>query len=306
MMKTVQILLSSYNGEKYISRQIDSILRQKDVEIHLLIRDDGSTDGTRAIIKEYEKKYPANVEVVLGENMGWKKSFFTLLQLAGDYDYYAFADQDDYWYEDKEISSIKVMEAESRNYNLPQLVQTQYTTTDELLNPIIPQPPNRPVIPKYHDEIFAEEFFQGCCMTWNNVAMNLIKKYTPQNEYAHDHWVGVVCYLLGKIYFIQVPKFSYVRHSGNASITGNQLAGQIARLKRFLHGDRQLYYNMGDDLLRGYKESLNNHDKVMCIDLINYKHSIKKKIKLLFNYHLRRRSIRGSLFFKFSILLNRF
>ena len=96
MMKTVQILLSSYNGEKYISRQIDSILRQKDVEIHLLIRDDGSTDGTRAIIKEYEKKYPANVEVVFGENMGWKKSFFTLLRLAGDYDYYAFADQDDY------------------------------------------------------------------------------------------------------------------------------------------------------------------------------------------------------------------
>ena len=46
MMKTVQILLSSYNGEKYISRQIDSILQQKDVEVHLLIRDDGSTDGT--------------------------------------------------------------------------------------------------------------------------------------------------------------------------------------------------------------------------------------------------------------------
>ena len=84
MMKTVQILLSSYNGEKYISRQIDSILRQKDVEIHLLIRDDGSTDGTRAIIKEYEKKYPANVEVILGENMGWKKSFFTLLHLPGN------------------------------------------------------------------------------------------------------------------------------------------------------------------------------------------------------------------------------
>ncbi len=304
MMKTVQILLSSYNGEKYISRQIDSILQQKDVEVHLLIRDDGSTDGTRAIIKEYEKKYPANVKAVLGENMGWKKSFFTLLQLAGDYDYYAFADQDDYWYEDKEISSIKVMEDDPAEG--PKLVQVDYITTDENLQPLNPQPEARPIIPQHHDEIFAEEFFQGCCMSWNKKAMHLLKMYTPKQNYGHDYWVGVVCSLFGKTYFLPQAKFSYVRYSDNASTTGNQLAGQIARFKRFIHGEKQLYYNIGEDILKGYSSLLTDYDRNMCLDLINYKHSLKRKIKLLFNYHLRRRSIRGSLFFKFSILLNRF
>ena len=153
MMKTVQILLSSYNGDKYINRQIDSILCQKDVEVHLLIRDDGSTDQTRQIIKKYEKKYPFNIKVVLGENIGWKKSFFTLLKLAGDYDYYAFADQDDYWYEDKEISAIDVMESDS--IICPKLVQVDYVTTDECLCPLKPQPKARPIIPRYHDELFS-------------------------------------------------------------------------------------------------------------------------------------------------------
>ena len=304
-MKTVQILLSSYNGEKYISRQIDSILCQKDVEIHLLIRDDGSTDNTRKIIKEYEERYPSNIKVVLGENIGWKKSFFTLLTLAADdYDYYAFSDQDDYWYKDKEISSIAVMESDS--ITGPKLVQVDYITTDKNLRPLKLQPQARPIVPRYHDELFSEEFFQGCCMTWNYAAMQLLKRYTPKKNYGHDYWVGVVCSLFGTAYYLPVPKFLYIRYEKSVSTTGNQLAGQLARLKRFIHGDHQLYYNIGDDILKGYGCLLKDRDRKMCLDLKNYKHSIRSKMKILFNCHLRRRSIRGSLFFKFSILLNRF
>lgn len=302
-MKSVQILLSSYNGEKYIARQIDSILKQRDVEIHLLIRDDGSKDGTPQIIKDYEKRYPSQVQVILGENMGWKKSFFKLLSLAGDYDYYAFADQDDYWYEDKEISSIHKLEEEPGEG--PKMVQVNYVTTDDTLSPLDPQPAPRPIIPKHHDEIFSEEFFQGCCMTWNKTAMELFTRYTPKQNYGHDYWCGVVCSLFGKNYLLEEPKFSYVRYSENASTTGSQLAGQLARLKRFMNGEKQVYYNIGEDLLTGYGDLLTDYDRNMCLDLKHYKESLFIKLKLLANPHLRRHSIRGSLFFKLSILLNR-
>lgn len=302
-MKTVQILLSSYNGDKYISRQIDSILSQKDVEVHLLIRDDGSTDHTREIIQGYEKEYPLNVKVILGENLGWKKSFFTLLKLAGDYDYYAFADQDDYWYTDKEISSIRLMESDSTK--CPKLAQVHYATTDENLVPWPIQPPAWPVMPDYHDEIFADELFQGCCMTWNNQAMQLIRQYTPRDDFAHDHWVGVVCYLLGKLYLLEEKKFSYVRHLDNSSITGNAKEGQFLRMKRLISGIDKVYYNIGRDMIEGYGELLSDHDMKVCMDFKEYKYNLRAKIRLLFNPKLRRVSWKGALFYKLCILLNK-
>ena len=104
-MHTVQVLMSTYNGERYIRRQIDSIMAQTGVEVYLLIRDDGSEDSTVSIIQEYVEQYPDRIQIVIGKNIGWKKSFIQLLRMAGNFDYYAFADQDDYWFPDKEICS---------------------------------------------------------------------------------------------------------------------------------------------------------------------------------------------------------
>lgn len=303
MMKTVQILLSSYNGEKYISRQIDSILQQKDVEVHLLIRDDGSTDGTRAIIKEYEKKYPANVKVVLGENMGWKKSFFTLLQLAGAYDYYAFADQDDYWYEDKEISSIKVMEDDSAEG--PKLVQVNMIYSDEALNPIYPIPSPRAVQIRLHDEIYADDFFLGCSMTWNSKAMELFQRYFPLGNFGHDHWCGVICYLFGKVYFSPAKKFCYIRHEGNASTVGNKFHGRLNRVKSLVVGDTDVYDNFGPDLLKGYSDLMKPHDLQICRDFVNYRHDYHAKLRLLLNKNLKRSNLFSTVLFKVCIFLGK-
>ena len=71
-MIEVQVLLSSYNGERYIREQIDSILRQKDVSVKILIRDDGSTDRTVEILREYEEKWN-NIQVIYGKNIGVKQ-----------------------------------------------------------------------------------------------------------------------------------------------------------------------------------------------------------------------------------------
>ena len=91
--KKVAVLLSTYNGEKYLREQLDSIENQTYKNIQIVIRDDGSHDNTVEIINEYSKKY-GNVKFIHGKNKGFIKSFFKLLEYS-DADYFAYADQDD-------------------------------------------------------------------------------------------------------------------------------------------------------------------------------------------------------------------
>ena len=104
MQYKVMVLLSSYNGEKYIREQLDSILTQQGVEVTLLVRDDGSRDATPRILREYAERCK-NVIVLPEENVGCVSSFRKLLTEAYNYidrvDYFAFADQDDVWLPEK-------------------------------------------------------------------------------------------------------------------------------------------------------------------------------------------------------------
>lgn len=107
-MHTITVLMSSYNGEKYISEQIDSILHQENCNVNLIVRDDGSSDNTCEILEQYQKN---NLLTWYsdGENLRPAHSFLRLLANAPDSDYYAFADQDDYWMTDKLDHAIKAI-----------------------------------------------------------------------------------------------------------------------------------------------------------------------------------------------------
>ena len=99
-MEKIQVLMSTYNGEKYLKEQIESILNQEKVEVNILIRDDGSCDKTLKIIKELSKN--PKISYYEGKNIGPAKSFMDLVNKSGDkFNYYAFADQDDIWMPNK-------------------------------------------------------------------------------------------------------------------------------------------------------------------------------------------------------------
>lgn len=93
--KSVQVVMSTYNGEKYLKEQIDSILSQEGVDVRLYIRDDGSSDRTTDILASYQEH--KNVKIEKGNNLGFAKSFLTALDECDEADYYAFSDQDDVW-----------------------------------------------------------------------------------------------------------------------------------------------------------------------------------------------------------------
>ena len=110
MSSKVAILLSTYNGEKYLREQIDSILNQTYTNFELIVRDDGSKDKTVEIIKEYIEKSDKEITLIEGKNLGFIKSFFDLLK-RGDADYYAYADQDDIWLPNKIELAVKSLDA---------------------------------------------------------------------------------------------------------------------------------------------------------------------------------------------------
>lgn len=106
---TVAVVMSTFNGEKYLREQLDSILNQQGVAVTLYIRDDGSSDGTKEILSEYEK-INNNVYVDYAQNVGVGNSFMNALYSVPDtYEFYAFADQDDIWQEEKLSEAIKFL-----------------------------------------------------------------------------------------------------------------------------------------------------------------------------------------------------
>ena len=96
-MKKVLVLMSTYNGGNYISAQIESILTQENIDVELLIRDDGSIDETINIINMISAKHTDRIRLIIGKNLGYEKSFLNLLFNAKNADFVAFADQDDVW-----------------------------------------------------------------------------------------------------------------------------------------------------------------------------------------------------------------
>ena len=106
----IYIVMSTYNGEKVIRPQIDSILAQTWQNWKLVIRDDGSTDQTRSILEEYQAS-DGRIQIIYGENVGFSRSFFMALAACGEDGYYAFSDQDDIWKPEKLQRSVRWLQA---------------------------------------------------------------------------------------------------------------------------------------------------------------------------------------------------
>ncbi|WP_345753141.1 glycosyltransferase family 2 protein [Lactiplantibacillus pentosus] len=131
-MKKITVILSTYNGEKYLQKQLDSILSQKGAEkdylLSVLCRDDGSNDQTMDILNQYANSF-SNVYIAesSGQNLGVRGSFFSLLREA-DADFYFFSDQDDIWHSDKIEAFLDAFE--KTQSNLPAGVYSDLNLVD--------------------------------------------------------------------------------------------------------------------------------------------------------------------------------
>jgi len=219
----VEILLSTYNGEKYLAEQLDSILAQTYGNFKITVRDDHSTDGTLKIIQSYIDKYPAKISLYKDpiwktKNMGSTFSFGRLMQQATG-QYLMFSDQDDVWMEDKialTLTRFKSIEAE--NPNTPILVFTDMVEVDEnlkVLNPSFIQ--NQKLLPEIKDnsiKVLAMNIVAGCTTMFNRQCVDVVLPF-PSKKVIHDHWMAINVSQYGIVEYINKPTSYYRQHSHN-------------------------------------------------------------------------------------------
>lgn len=215
----IDILLASYNGEKYIAEQIDSILNQTYKDWFLYIKDDCSTDNTVKIIKDYENSYKDKIKVITSDikSGSAKDNFFSMLKYSEN-EYIMTCDQDDVWLPNKiEITIYKILEAEKEDKDIPILVHTDLKVVDEKLNKITDSLIKMQNLDSSRDKLnnlLVQNIVTGCTVMVNRNLLNYIK-IVPRKAIMHDWWMALLASALGKLYFIDTPTVLYRQHRNN-------------------------------------------------------------------------------------------
>lgn len=215
--ETIDILMATYNGEKFLKEQIDSILNQTYPNIRLLISDDCSKDGTREILKEYEEK-DKRIKVYYQEkNLGYVKNFEYLLGKV-DNEIYMLSDQDDVWLPTKIEKSYKKLKETNSD-----LVFSDLEVVDEKLNTIYTSYNDYMLltrkIKKYKNSYLMQYLYNcitGCTLMSKKKFLKEILPIPTDSKYViHDTWIGLVVSLNGKIEYLDEPTIKYRQHGSN-------------------------------------------------------------------------------------------
>lgn len=220
--KSVVVLMSTYQGERYVAEQLHSILAQLPAEGRILIRDDGSRDRTVDVIGTFADP---RITLVRGDNIGFGASFLTLLAGApDDADMVMFSDQDDVWLPEK------IQRAWAHLQQLgatPGLYGSAKMLVDQSLRPLLPSP-SWPRGPSFTNALM-ENIVTGCTAAINRPALALMKHagVAPGVRF-HDWWLYLVISAFGQVVYDDEPTLLYRQHAGN------QIGQGAGRLDRFL------------------------------------------------------------------------
>lgn len=228
----ISVALASYNGEKYIKEQLDSILKNLSRQDEIVISDDGSTDSTLDILKEYQNgEIP--LKVVKGPQKGIKQNIGEALKhCRGQYIF--LADQDDVWTDDKVKTVMSYLGQDGCN-----LVCHDAKVMDASLKTMI-----KPSFFSYRGSKagiwnnFLKNRYMGCCMAFGRSLLPVILPIPDEIE-MHDQWIGIINDIKGgHSRFIEDKLLFYRRHDANVSDFSHgtvlQMLGKRYRLFRAL------------------------------------------------------------------------
>ncbi|KAA8785655.1 glycosyltransferase family 2 protein [Paenibacillus amylolyticus] len=229
----VCVMLSTYNGAKYIEEQLESLIAQRHIEMDIYIRDDGSSDGTLLKIRKFAGSIPQEIGIHIfeGENVGVIGSFFELMCLTQPkYDFYAFCDQDDVWQPYK--LSRAVEQLQSRSSDIPLMYCSSTQMVDQELNHlnIWPKLPPKP-LSMYN--ALVENCCVGCTMVLNPVAFEHLMANLPSDLTSilmHDRWIYLYVSTFGEVIFDEEPSILYRQHQEN--VMGGSNEGWSTKWKR--------------------------------------------------------------------------
>ncbi|ECK7753622.1 TPA: glycosyltransferase family 2 protein [Campylobacter jejuni] len=298
MNDTIAVILATYNGEKYLKQQIESILDQTYKNIKIYIGDDCSKDGTIDIIRAYKNLYPDKITYYQNEtNIGFVKNFEKLLQNTKE-DYIAFSDQDDVWLPSKleeQINKIKEIEKKS---NLPIMCHSDLIMIDEnqkiLCNSFFSFKKYKLKPEKDLGYILGPCGVMGNTMMINRALKGIILPF-PERIDFHDYYIAVICELFGKRVTFYEPFVLYRIHQDNTS--NSKLSIKKKKNTALPYLERKL------DWLNNIRQDIKQND-LMVINKFQYYIQNPKKLYYyleLVRYNLVKRDniYRFKLFFRF-------
>ncbi|MFB4331507.1 glycosyltransferase family 2 protein [Paenibacillus sp. CR_12] len=306
-MKKVQVLLSAYNGEQYISEQIQSILNQTHAAVSILIRDDGSTDKTIQLLDQWVTTHPDKIKLIKGTNVGVVSSFFELLRAADvEADYYCFCDQDDVWLDHKVEHAIARLDS-SIYTEVPAMVFTSTYLTDDELNRkgAWPKPPAQE--PSFFNALY-ENIAIGATITMNRSARNLFinsQSVDSQKVLMHDWWFYLLVSAFGTAIYDNKPSMLYRQHNNNVVGGSNSIVGKLkskwASFKR--HTGKDLLHKQASEFDRIYGSRLTGEQKEQLDLFLATRTRFMDRLHYARKSKLYRQSKAESLLFKFFILI---
>ncbi len=227
----IDILLAVYNGERFVDKQIKSLVTQDrdgiDQDLRLIIRDDGSTDNSMELIEKRLEYYRARRENPMevhilddAKSTGSPSGNFLRLLRMSKADYVMFSDQDDMWYRRKTEVTYNCMKKQEEKYgsDTPILVHTDLSLMDTEGRKIAPSFYEYQKLPREDslERLLIQNTVTGCTMMLNRAAAELLKK-APESEMVlmYDHYAAILVAATGKIAFVDEPLIRYRQHSGN-------------------------------------------------------------------------------------------
>lgn len=284
MEKQIDILLPTYNGEKYVCEQIESILNQTYKNIKLIISDDCSKDETIKILRQYEQKDSRVKIYEQKENLGVIKNIEFLLEKVEN-ELYMLSDQDDIWLPEKVEKSLQKIEKENAD-----MVFGDLEVVDENL---------KTIYPSFRDFMKIKNKINKCintnrinylynCVTGCTILSkkefikDILPLPTESKRVLHDHWIGLILSFKGKLAYMQETYIKYRQH-GNNEVGTKKVSHSMDNLDEV----RDLFIDVKLGVFRTYVE---NNDKFpqelqkLNISALKYYEMLEKKKKVNFRH----------------------
>lgn len=304
----IAILMSTYNGEKYLTEQIKSILGQTNHDWHLYIRDDGSHDATQDIIRQFanssnQVSFVNNKKVT---NIGVVESFTSLLRNT-QADFYMFSDQDDFWKPSKVQDTLNEMLKHDYK-NIPVCVHTDLTVVDKELREI--QAPTKQVWSSFERLLFWN-CVTGCTMMINKKLKEKVQfdNLNYNYIYMHDWWLALVASSLGEVVYLDKKTMLYRQHGNNVegSLKENTLKTVFHRVTHYEYDRRNMVkvIQMAAEFYKEYGQNLSGKNKLYVKEYGNLitESSFLHNFRIACKLPPQERTKKGMLFFAFLMIV---
>jgi glycosyltransferase involved in cell wall biosynthesis len=303
MNKKIQILLSAYNGERYLREQLDSFLALDNCgEVKVLVRDDGSTDGTPQILAEYAER--CGFEIIRGENMGFVASMFELFRRSDPAcAYFATSDQDDVWLPDKLSAGIRALEKLPADMPLLYGSATQPVTAD--LTPL-GRPLTAPRGVSFYNAM-VQNVILGHTQIFNRRLIDLLLCGTAKNVNLIDWWIHLVAESTGFVVFDKQIRVLYRQHGDNA--IGTETTARKywkRRFKALVSHDAHLLTKQIRMLLDLYGQTIREEAFLEEARSFLKQGTFLARIKYIFSAKIFRQTLFDTFLFKILFLLGRY